>query len=182
MESFILHHCTYWKLRLKIWVIKMDSSSKKEKPHVDDGGLIDIIWLWSLEDVFNEDLYKHKIYLHMELSFSTIIPFTTFSVDVPTTGELRRADLSYDSSSHEFPEEESHTRSTKLEQSLSQVEIYGMESKRPLLPPPSVLSGMAGLSRLFCPIFVVDIGVLLSQKMLPSDKDLLNKDLALSSA
>ncbi|KAF6140374.1 hypothetical protein GIB67_005299 [Kingdonia uniflora] len=41
----------------------MDSSSKKAKPHDDDGSLIDIILLWSLEDVFNEDLYEHMVYL-----------------------------------------------------------------------------------------------------------------------
>ncbi|KAF6158947.1 hypothetical protein GIB67_042028 [Kingdonia uniflora] len=38
----------------------MDSSSKKAKLHDDDGVLIDIILLWSLKDVFNEDFYEHK--------------------------------------------------------------------------------------------------------------------------
>ncbi|KAF6135807.1 hypothetical protein GIB67_028126 [Kingdonia uniflora] len=41
----------------------MDSLSQKAKLHDDDdddGSLIDIILLWSLENAFNEDFYEHK--------------------------------------------------------------------------------------------------------------------------
>lgn len=62
--------------------------------------------------------------------------------------------------------------------SLSQVEISEVESDRSLFAPSwSVFSANAELDKFSCRIFVPDTGVLFSQRMFPSDRDLLIVDL-----
>ncbi|XP_061342438.1 uncharacterized protein LOC133288644 [Gastrolobium bilobum] len=49
----------------------MSKSSSKKKSTPGDHGFIDIIFSWSLEDIFNEDLYKDKV-KHIDQSFDSV--------------------------------------------------------------------------------------------------------------
>lgn len=60
--------------------------------------------------------------------------------------------------------------------SLSQVDISGDESERPLVPPCDP-SGKGELENFPCLSFVAEIGDPLSRRMFPSEKDLLKNDL-----
>lgn len=69
-------------------------------------------------------------------------------------------------------------QSTNLENemSLSVVDISGDDSQKALLPSPD-RSGKPGFGNFSCLAFGADIGVELSRRMFPSEKDLLNIDL-----
>ncbi|OIW00707.1 hypothetical protein TanjilG_09676 [Lupinus angustifolius] len=47
------------------------SSSNTKKATYNDHGFLDIIFSWSLQDIFNEDLYKYKV-KNIELSFNSV--------------------------------------------------------------------------------------------------------------
>lgn len=66
----------------------------------------------------------------------------------------------------------------EYDMSLSQVEISGVESQRPLAPPCwCILGGNAEFSNSFCPTVQLDTAMLPSHRILPSDRDLLINDL-----
>lgn len=62
--------------------------------------------------------------------------------------------------------------------SLSEVEISGVDSDRPLAFDWRTLSESDELGSFLCPPLQADTGVLLSQRMFPSDSDLLMIDLS----